>query len=71
MDRDSDILEANSNIAEEIWQQLADHGYDVSEEPPDAVDILNFLNDTNNRDLSYYVVQVYPPSSSDIQRQFK
>lgn len=70
LNRDSDILEATSSMSEEIWQELADHGYDIPEEPPYPGHILHTLNETNNRSLSYYVVQVYPPGSNDIQSLF-
>ncbi len=66
----SSIEEATNVMAEEIWQELANFGYEIPENPPSAKNILKYLNEINDRSRSFYVVKVFPAGASNMQKKY-
>lgn len=59
--KDATILDAADMLKETLWQDYADRGYYVKEKIPPAETLLKWMNTTNDRDSSLFIIRIYPP----------
>jgi hypothetical protein len=70
----ADILAATKILQEDIKQEYYNRASVEGSKMIDAVktpkQMLQFMNEQNDRSLSYYVVRIYPPSQKNLQREY-
>ena len=71
---EANMMDATKIMAEDIKQEYYDRTDDEGAKDIDKLKnpkkILHFMNYNNNRSLSYYVVQIYPPSKYNLQKEY-
>ena len=68
-DRKADILDATAALYDEIYEYLINKGHELRflDSPEN---LLHYLNKTNDRSTSIFVVRIYPPNDRNLQKKY-